>query len=41
MLARGRSSGLRRGRNLALLFVLVGLCVLFFAITILKRAGTG
>jgi hypothetical protein len=31
----------RRGRNLALLFVLVGLCVLFFAITILKRAGTG
>jgi hypothetical protein len=29
----------RRGRNLALLAVLVGLCVLFFAITILKKTG--
>jgi hypothetical protein len=29
----------RRGRNLALLAVLVGLVVLFFAITIMKRAG--
>lgn len=31
----------RRGRNLALLAVLAGLCVLFFAITILKKTGAG
>ena len=30
----------RRGRNYALLAVLVALVVLFFAITIVQRAGT-
>lgn len=29
----------RRGRNYALLAVLVGLVVLFYAITLIKRAG--
>ncbi len=30
----------RRGRNYALLFVLLGLVVLFYAITILKRGAS-
>jgi hypothetical protein len=31
----------RRGRNWAIMFVLLGLCALFYAITIVKMMGGG
>ena len=31
----------RRGRNLAILLTLIGICVLFYAIAMVKLASTG
>jgi hypothetical protein len=43
-LSRAESDALarrRRGRNIAMLLVLVGVAVLFYAIAMVKMAGTG